>query len=378
MATAIPIPDARTASQIAEHGAAEIRATCDDARIVSAPMRASSCLAVLAVAAAPLAAQNLAMTCRTASPVGSLASAAGAAELDSRSAGRPIGAWPEGLSLHAARSASLEYASASTNVYVAPGATSVVVQQRCFARGAPGNLASTSASETPASLAAPGPISFAIEVLAGTPRPGVLAVGWSAFADPHASIIATVDVGADGSIDWTSTVGPDLWTAPVWIGATPLPLLVTLDARASGTGDAQRFVDSVGDLTIGCLADSPSTCVSSAFGASCAPSLFAAIRSTPEWHEMTMTLVGGPPDATVISIVGERPVAQMLPGGCSLWTTPRAVRVVATNSTGTAVDIHRVPSTAVGSVYMQMLPFVVQSGAVVLTASNGVQVRCAR
>src|SRR5690606_27834047 len=140
-------------------------------------------------------------------------------------------------------------------------------------RGAPGNVAATAAGGVPPAAATPGPIVFSIDVAASTPRTGVLAVGWSAFAHPTASITASVDVGADGSVEWAAAAGGSLWTLPLILGATPLPVIVTIDARAFGTGDAQTFVDAVGDLTIACLADPPSTCTAAPFGASCAPSL---------------------------------------------------------------------------------------------------------
>ncbi len=323
-----------------------------------------------------VSAQGVQVSVAAGSAVGVVAQVGGQTVLDSVPAGTAIGRYPQNLDL-SARIQTPEYASSVTLSYPQPAGSSVAILHRSYARGATTTQAGTSSSASPMG-ANQGACSFLVTVVGAAGTTGDLVLSWHASADAGCRMAGTLDVGDDGSVEWTGGVGYVGHRARVTLGNQPLVARVSLDGVAVGTGNSADFVDVFADCFVRFEVDQTSSCNFSIYGQSCGPVLTGAAQTANGRHVLTMSLAGGFPNAQVLAIAGDQQLALPLGLQCFLLTNLEYAQVLSTNGAGAAQDIHSIPATATGTLYFQMLPLDVQQGQLLLRATNGVQLDCVR
>jgi hypothetical protein len=337
-------------------------------------MRVIHILVALLGGVAP--AQGVSVSVAAGSPVGVIATVGSQTAHDSVPAGTAIGRYPQNLDL-AARIQTPEYASSVTLSYPQPAGSSIAILHRSYARGATTTQAGTSGSAAPTG-ASQGACSFLVTVSGAPGTTGDLVLSWHGSADAGCRMNGGLDVGDDGSIEWTGGAGNLGHRARVTLGSQPLVARVTLDGQAVGTGSSADFVDVFADCFVRFEADQTSSCNFSIYGQSCGPVLTGSAQTTNGRHLLTMSLAGGFPNAQVLAIAGDQRLALPLGLQCLLLSNVEYAQVLGTNGAGVAQDVHSIPSTATGTLFFQMLPIDVQGGQLVLRATNGVQLDCVR
>lgn len=321
-------------------------------------------------------AQGVQVSVAADSAVGVVAQVGAQAAHDAVAPGTAIGRYPQNLDL-SARIQAPEYASSVTLSYPQPAGSSVAILHRSYARGAATTHAGTSSAAAPTG-AGQGACSFLVTVTGAPGTTGDLVLSWHGSADAGCRMNGALDVGADGTVEWTGGVGYLGHRARVTLGSSPLVARVTIDGEARGTGNSADFVDVFVDCFVRFEVDQTSSCNFSIYGQSCGPVLTGAAQTINGRHVLTMSLAGGFPNAQVLAIAGDQQLALPLGLQCFLHSNLEYAQVLSTNGAGAAQDVHSIPSTATGTLYFQMLPIDVQGGQVVLRATNGVQLDCVR
>jgi hypothetical protein len=335
-----------------------------------------SALFAVPLLALPCLAQGVSVALATDGPVAVVAQAAGQSQHDFVAAGTPITGHPGNLDVSARVSVGSDYASAVTLAYPQVTGRSVAILHRGYARGPATNAAGSSAS-TSSQGAVQGACSFLVSITGPAGIAGAVTLSWHGAADPSARIAGSIDIGNDGSPEWTGGVGAERQRFAATLGGAPLLVRVTIDGQAAGAGGS-IFVDEFADLFLGFEEDRTSVCAFTLYGQSCGPVLTGASTTGGGQHALALTLSGGFPNALALAIAGDARLALPLGLGCSLYTDVEVARVVSTDASGAAQDLHTIPSTALGTLYFQMLPFEVIGGQLVLRATNRVQLDCRR
>lgn len=331
---------------------------------------------LIALSCSAVTAQGVQVSVAADSPVGVVANVGAQSVHDGVPAGTAIGRYPQNLDL-SARIQTPEYASSVTLSYPQPAGSSVAILHRSYARGATTTHAGTSGSASPAG-ATQGACSFLVTVTGAAGTTGDLVLSWHASADAGCRMNGALDVGADGSVEWTGGVGYLSHRARVTLGSQPLVARVTLDGQAVGTGVNADFVDVFVDCFVRFEVDQTSSCNFSIYGQSCGPVLTGAAQTVNGRHVLTMSLAGGFPNAQVLAIAGDQQLALPLGLQCLLLSNVEYAQVLSTNGAGAAQDVHSIPATSTGTLFFQMLPIDVQGGQLILRATNGVQLDCVR
>jgi hypothetical protein len=338
-------------------------------------MRPHSLALVVSLLGAPILAQTATVRLATHTDVAVVAAAGGQSDHEVIAAGTAI----PGVGTVSLR-ASVDpvgdpYAGFITIAYPQIGGLSVAVLERGYARGTARESGGTSASLLAAG-ATTGPHEFLMTIAAAPGTPGTLRISWNAQAELGATVSGAIDVGNDGSFEWTGGAGTRGAILPMTVGAQPTAVRIVTDGAAAGTGSSADWVNYFADLFVRFDEDVATTCTFTGYGTSCGPTLAGSAQTVGTEHVVTMTMRNGFAGALALAFAGDQRLALGFGGGCSLLCNATIATVVSIDATGTAQETYRLPYTTIGRAWFQMLPVTLQGQNLVITASNGVELDC--
>ena len=327
-----------------------------------------------------LTAQGTTVSVVASGPIAALTSAAGGTtSFQGVPSGRPIGASPTNLFLFTSQAPTGASLSATTICYpTQPINEGIGVNffERANARGAAGDQCGTSASAQQAG-ASFGPHGI-LCTFANTPgRVGKIVVSFRQSAASTGSTGVSVDIGNDNTLELQSAVGV-YREFPFTFGTSgTVDVRVANDCRAAGDGTSASFY-SWTEVWVGFLPDLAATCTFTNYGQGCGPQVAGADIVIGANRLITLVGTGCFPNSPVVVANGTASLALPLPGGCTLLSNMVTISIVNADGAGITSQAWSVPVTATGRSFHQFLPVMLQGNALVLAASNGVQIDCAR
>lgn len=340
-------------------------------------MRHPLCAIVLLCPA--LAAQTTVSLVST-SPISVLTSETGSATFDTVPVNTPIGAWPNAVSLSTSQNPTGKFLSASTSIYPGlPYQDGIAFNffERASCRGVAGEFAGSSAS--PAAAGATLGVHGVLATFAAAPGTrGNLRISLLANAGTNGTAHATVDVGNDSTIEFAQGTTGSL-SIPFTFGPSgQVVVAVTNQTSVPGVG-LSTFNRSYSDVSVGFWPDLTATCTFSTYGQGCGGVAAAGneLVNGPT-RNLIVQATGCVPNSPAIVATGANQLNLPLLGGCSLLCTAESLLVLTADASGNLVQQWSVPSTLVGTIFVQVLPLTLVGGNLVITASNGVRIHCFR
>lgn len=330
--------------------------------------------------ATALAAQGTSVATIAATPIAAATSVTGGAStFEGVAQNRAIGASPNHVFLFTSQTTPTGSLSASSICYPTlayDDGIGVNFFARANARGASGDQAGTSASAQQQGLTfGPQAIVCTFRSAPGTAGNVILSFRQSAAAS--GSTAMSLDIGNDNSVELQSSVGVRR-EFPFTFGASgTLAVRVTNDCQAIGDGTPTTQY-SWTEIWIGFMPDLRATCTFTPYGTGCGPQLAGGDVEIGNNRVITMLATGCHPNSPVLVATGTQQLNLVLPGGCSLLSNATVIALANADGTGLATASWTVPVTAVSTSFHQFLPLALIGGNLVLTASNGVRVDCAR
>lgn len=294
--------------------------------------------------------------------------------------GRPIGASPNNVFLTTSQSPSGAYLSATTICYPTSsyqGSAGFNFFERAHARGGVGDVAGTSASGSAAG-ATFGPHAVLATFQAAPGTVGRIVVQFRRSAANGGAASASVDVGNDGTAEFAQTAGGN-FSLPYTFGASgQVDVRVANECRSAGNGTS-TLVYTWTELYVGFQPDLTATCTFTNYGQGCSGAQAAGTELVVGTTRTILMLATGCfPNGPALVATGSQQVGLQLPGGCSLLCNAEGVRLATADASGNATVTWTIPTTVVGTTYVQFLPLTDVNGSLVLKASNGVRIDCVR
>lgn len=294
--------------------------------------------------------------------------------------GRPIGASPNNVFLTTSQSPTGAYLSATTICYPTSsyqGSAGFNFFERAYARGTANDVAGSSASGAAAG-ATFGPHAVLATFQAPPGTVGRLIVQFRRSAANGGTASAAVDVGNDGTAEFAQTAAGNLSLPYTFGGSGQVDVRVANECRSVGNGSSTT-VYTWTEVFVGFQPDLTATCTFTNYGQGCGGVQAAGTELVVgNTRTILMSAIGGFPNDPVLVATGSQQVGLQLPGGCSLLCNAEGVRLVTADASGTASTTWTIPTTAIGTAYVQFLPLTDVNGALVLRASNGVRIDCVR
>jgi hypothetical protein len=331
------------------------------------------------LSSASLSAQQTTIDIRAEGPVAALAQSGAQQDFEGVSAGTPIGS-SNRLYLNALLNQGV-YLSATTIAYPTmpyQGGIGCNFFERAYARGTATDVAGTSASPAPTG-AQHGPHALLLSFQNTPGTAGKIVFSFRANPGTTGTTSGAIDVGNDGTLELSATQ-TSRQELPFTFGPTgSLDVRVLNACTVRGTGNASDFQSAWTEIWVGFQPDLTATSSFTNYGAGCANvQAFGGDVLLGSNRVVTMLVTGAFPNDPVLGVSGTQSLNIPLPGGCSLLSTVEVVTVLTADATGNATQTWTMPSTLTGIAYHQFLPMSLQSGAVVLRASDGVRMELRR
>ncbi|MBK9385790.1 MAG: hypothetical protein IPN34_13350 [Planctomycetes bacterium] len=331
------------------------------------------------LSSATLSAQQTTIDIRTDGPCAVLAQSGTQQDFEGVAAGTPIGS-SNRLYVNALLSQGT-YLSATTIAYpTQPFENGIGCNffERAYARGAASDVAGTSASPA-ATGAQHGPHALLLSFQNTPGTAGKIVFHFRANPGTTGSTSGAIDLDNNGTIEFraTQTATQEF---PFTFGPTgSLDLRVLNDCSVRGTGNTSDFQSAWTEIWVGFLPDLTATSSFTSYGAGCSGAqAFGGDVLLGSNRVVTMLVSGAFPNDPVLGVSGTQPLNIPLPGGCSLLATVEVVTVLTADASGNATQTWTMPATLTGIAYHQFLPLSLQSGALVLRASDGVRMELRR
>ncbi|MCA8976247.1 MAG: hypothetical protein KDC98_16120 [Planctomycetes bacterium] len=337
-------------------------------------MRQTS-LVFLAFASGLSAQTTIAMTAAT--PIAAITSAAGGAVTwDGIPSGRAIGSSPNNVFLSTSQSPTGVYLSASTIIYPTQsynGGIGFNFFERAYARGGINDVAGSSASPAQAG-AAPGPHAVLATYATAPGTVGNIVVSFR--NNGNSTVRAVVDVDNDGTNEVDQSVAGSI-SIPYTIGASgQVVVRVSNECHAKGNGTSTLQYTWT-EMWVAFMPDLTATCTITSYGAGCGGVQATGTEVvTGSQRTLNVTATGCFASNPVIVATGSQRIQLPLLGGCSLLCNAEGVALASADASGSATVSWAIPATVIGTTYVQMLPIALSNGALVLKASNGVDITC--
>lgn len=334
-------------------------------------------LTLIALAGAASAQANLVITAD--GPVSSYAVAGSGSDFDSVPGGTVIGRFPNTLDIGAsvnpgstpnARSVTLAYPSGF-------GArTGLNFFERSYCRGALTDRSGTSASAT-ANGANWGGHSLLATFTSPTAIRGELQLSFRADTDTTGTVGAALDIGNDGTVEFSASSGGS-FTFPISLAAnTPLVCRLTNQCEVTGTGNVNDFQYCWTELYFAFVEAQNTTCAFNNYGAGCGGATAAGADVTVGSQRVVTFVVNGAfPNMPVINAIGDQQLNVPLLAGCNLLCNAIDVSLMQADATGTAVESYTMPLTMAGRSFHQFLPIDIVGNTLVVRTTNGIDFAC--
>jgi hypothetical protein len=341
-------------------------------------MRAPTLGFLLLLAPALTAQTTVALTAAT--PIAAATNANGTATLQGVASGTPIGTSPNNLFLTTNQSPTGAYLSATTICYPTlsyQGGIGFNFFERAYARGTVNDTAGSSAS-TAAGNVAFGPHAVLATFSAAPGTVGRVRVSWRTSSGTTGVHQATVDIGNDGTNEVAQSAGQE-FSFPYTFGANgTLVVRAANECRSAGNGTSS-LVYTWTEMWVGFQPDLTATCTFTSYGQSCGGVVATGSEVVNGGtRALSVTATGCFPNGVALFATGSQQINLPLAIGCSLLCNAEGVALVPADAVGTAVATWNIPSTVVGTTFVQALPITVVNNNLVLTASNGVRIDCTR
>lgn len=337
------------------------------------------CLIVMFSALAPLAAQQATVTLAAATPIAAMTRGA-ADTFQGVPQGQVIGTSPTNLFLTTSQSPTGAYLSATTICYPTQsyqGSAGFNFFERAYARGASTDVAGSSAS-TAAAGGTFGPHAVLANFQAAPGTAGRLVVSFRRSAANGGTASAAIDVGNDGTTEFAATTGQQWSTAYTFGPSGQLAVRVANECSSFGAS-ATTTMYTWTELSVTFQPDRTATCTITSYGQGCGGVQAAGTELVVGNTRTVVVLATGCfPNGVALVATGSQQLGLSLPGGCSLLCNAEGVAVVSSDAGGNATATWSLPTTVVGTTYVQFLPLADVNGNLVLRASNGVEVACVR
>ncbi|MCA8978228.1 MAG: hypothetical protein KDC98_26105, partial [Planctomycetes bacterium] len=267
---------------------------------------------------------------------------------------------------------------ASTSIYPTQpydGGIGLNYFEHAACRGTAGDFAGSSAS-----VAQTGAVPGAHSVLATFSAPqgtaGEFRITLLANAGVNGTAFATVDLDNDGTVEYARGTTGSV-AIPYTIGASgQVVVRINNECQMPGVGVA-TYNRGYSEISVWFMPDQTATCNITSYGQGCGGVQAAGTEIVAgTTRNLTVLATGCFPSSPVIVATGSQQVSLPLLGGCTLLCNAEGVAIAAADATGNATKMWSIPTTVTGTTYIQMLPIALQGGALVLTASNGVQIHC--
>lgn len=294
--------------------------------------------------------------------------------------GHAIGVSPNQLLLGTSQNPATAYLSATTIAYpTSPvqGGIGFNFFERATARGSASDVAgsSASASQSGATLGSHAVLAT-FQAAPGTV--GRILVSFRRSAANGGTAAASVDVGNDGSVEFASTTAAET-SYPCTIGPSGLVVVrVGNDCRSAGNGSSTS-VYTWTELHVAFRPDLTATCTFTNYGTGCGGAQAAGnelvVGAT---RTITVLATGCFPSSPALLATGSQQLGLSLPAGCTLLCNAEGVAIVVADAAGNATSTWSVPTTLVGTTFVQFLPIADVNGLLALRATNGIRIDCVR
>ncbi|MFN3243904.1 MAG: hypothetical protein ACE37K_20530 [Planctomycetota bacterium] len=338
-------------------------------------------LPALLLSGVDVAAQTT-LSITAATPLGSRTSSALAGDTFVVTAqGQTIGSYPNNVFQSTSQSPGGDHLSATTIVYPTQpynGGAGFNFFERATARAPIGDAAGSSASpaSTGAGFAGHG-VTATFGAAPGTA--GVLRFDWRnnlTTVGPNGTAFVRVDVDADGTFEVAQSAAATI-TLPYTFGPSgQVDVYIECACRSDGDGQGTS-VYTWTELWSGFLPDQTATCTFTNYGQGCAGAQLAG-NELVVGNTRTIFMLGTGcwPSSPVIVAIGDQQLSLPLLSGCSLLSNASTLELVTADASGNATTSWNVPTTAVGTSFVQFLPIAAVNGLLAVRASNGVRLDC--
>ncbi|MBL8755022.1 MAG: hypothetical protein JNK15_17080 [Planctomycetes bacterium] len=315
-----------------------------------------------------------------ATPIAALTSAAGGANtLQGIAQGTPIAASPNNVFLTTSQSQN-GYLSATTIVYPTlsyQGGAGFNFFERAYAAGNPANAAGTSSS-TAAAGGTFGPHAVLATFAAAPGTVGNIKVSWrtNEAAAGTGTAHARVDIGNDGVLEVDQATMQEFSFPFTFPASGQVVVRVANECQSTGSGTSTSQYTWT-EMWVGFQPDLTATCTISNYGTGCGGAQAVGTEIlVGNTRNLLVLGTGCFPNSPVIIATGGSQLNLPLLNGCSLLCNAETLGVVTADAVGNATQSWSIPSTAVGTTNVQMLPIADQNGALVLRGTNGVRIVC--
>lgn len=327
----------------------------------------------------PALAAQATVTMVSATPIAAATSqSGGAATLQGIGQNTVIGGSPNNVFLMTSQSPTGGYLSATTICYPTlpiNGGIGFNFFERAYARGTANDQAGSSTSTSNANVVfAPHAVLATFAAAPGTV--GHVLVSWRNSGGTTGTYGATVDIGNDGTNEVAQAAAHE-FSFPYTFGASgTLAVRVANECRSNGNGTSTT-VYTWTEMWVGFMPDLTATCTITPYGQGCGGvAATGADVVTGSTRTVTVSATGCFPNSPAIVASGSQQISLPLPLGCFLLCNAEGVALISADANGDAAAAWTIPSTIIGTTYVQVLPLTVLNNALALTASNGVRIVC--
>ena len=292
--------------------------------------------------------------------------------------GQAIGAYPNNVFQSTSQSPGGSYLSATTIIYPTQGyqgGAGFNFFERANVRGNVGDAAGSSMSAAAAG-AGFGPHAVLATFSAAPGTAGNIVVNWSNNSATAGTAGAMVDVDDDGVIE-VSQAAPGSFSIPYTIGASgQVVVRVGNECRSDGNG-AGTMVYTWTEMWVGFQPDQTASCTFTNYGQGCAGTQAAGAELVVGSTRTIFTLATGCfPNSPAIVVIGSQQINLPLLNGCALLSSGDTFELAVADAAGNATASWSIPTTAVGTSFVQFLPIANVGGLLAIQASNGVRITC--
>ncbi|MCR9245004.1 MAG: hypothetical protein NXI31_08220 [bacterium] len=325
-----------------------------------------------------LAAQTT-VTMTAATPIAALTSAAsGPTTFEGIGQGTPIGAYPNNILLSTNQSPGGSYLSASTIIYPTlayQGGIGFNFFERAYVRGGPNDRSGSSASAMQnGATFAPHAVLATFSAAPGTA--GNITISFRNSGASTGTLGAFLDIDDDGTREFDQSAAASFSVPYTFDPTGQVVVRVGNECQATGTGTSATSYAWT-EVWVGFRPDLTATCNVTSYGQGCGGVTAVGSESVSN-NVRTLTVDGSGcyANSPVIVATGSQQLSLPLLLNCTLLSNAEGVSLTTADALGDASISWTIPATLVGNQNIQLLPISTVNGALVLSASNGVEFDC--
>ncbi|MCA8976365.1 MAG: hypothetical protein KDC98_16720 [Planctomycetes bacterium] len=313
------------------------------------------------------------------SPISILTSeAGGASTFDGIPANHTIGTYPNSVSMSTSQYPGGKSFFAATIIYPTMGYNQGIgfnFFERASCRGVPGDISGSSSSAAQAG-ATLGDHTVLATFSNAPGTVGTIQISYRNNPGTGGTVHAKLDIDNDGTFEFDQAQGANT-SFPYTMGSSgQVTVRVVNECSVDGV-NLNTYNYAWTEIWVGFMPDITATCNITSYGQGCG-GVTATGSEVVAGTSRTLTVLatGCFPNDPVIVATGSQQIRLPLLGGCELLSNAEGVALIGADGSGAASTSWVIPHSAIGTTYIQMLPITLQGNALVLAASNGVEVDC--